>query len=158
VALRTENDLLPIGRIAPLGIITRSVCQPAQPRAVKVRLEDVHIRVEVPFIAPMHAGLPIFFPLREFLRLMLLRLGIQVAGGEYHFLSGWMKICASGFADAGADAPVLAAGQIHTKDLVEWIVALLFGLKDDLFAVGRKVALAGADEVESDLLDIAKVV
>src|SRR5262249_55931670 len=157
IALRTENDLLPIRRITPFGIITRSVCQASESGAVKVRLKHIHERVEIPLVAPTDPRLPILFTLRELFRLMLPRVGIQVAAGEDDFFAGWMKVGASGLADARAHAPVFTTFQLHDKDLVEWVVALFFRLEDNLLAVRGEIALAGTYEVVGKLLDVVEM-
>ena len=71
VAERGEDDLLAVGRIAPLGVVAGGVGQADEVRAVGVGPEDVHRRVEVPAIALGPA-------VRRALRL---RLGSPVAQG-----------------------------------------------------------------------------
>src|SRR5262249_48343078 len=55
---------------------------------------------------------------------------------------------------AWADALKPARRQLHDENLVEGVLALLLGLKDDPRLVGREVALAGANEVARDLADV----
>ena len=62
------------------------------------------------------------------------------------------EVRAGRFADARADPAVLARLQVQDEDLVEGVAGVLFlGLEDDLPLVGRKIALAGPDEISSQL-------
>ena len=78
-----------------------------------------------------------------------------MAAGEDDFLAVGREIGAGRLADAGTDAANAAGFQILHEDLIKGIAAIFFlGLEDDGFAVGREVALAGADEVPGDLTDV----
>src|SRR5262249_4794733 len=67
------------------------------------------------------------------------------------------EVRAGRLADARAEAARPLRFQIHDVDLIERIARVLFlGLKDDLPAVGREVALASTDKIERQLFDIFK--
>src|SRR5205814_1402148 len=115
-------------------------------------------RVEVPLVAPADALLRVLGPLDDLGVLVLLDVGVVVAGGEDDLLAVGAEERAGGTADAGADPPVLPSVEVLDEDLVERVAgALLLGLVDDPPAVGGEVPLAGAGEVEGDLADVLEV-
>src|SRR5262249_34777750 len=126
-----------------------------QAGAVGVGLEDVHVRVEVPLVAPPAAALAVLLAAAVLLGVAGPGLGVEVAAGEDHLLAVGPEVGAGRLADAGADAGRAAALQVRREDLVERVAGpLLLGLEDDRVAVGREVALAGADEVVGQLADV----
>src|SRR5262249_23234479 len=145
-----------VGRVAALGVVALPLGQLLEAAAVGVGLEDGHVRVEVPLVAARLALLLLAQPV--LLGLLLLGVGVEVAAGEDDLLAVGGEVAARGLADAGADAADAAGLQVHGEDLVERVAALLLlGLEDDGLAVGREVALAGADEILGELLDIGEV-
>src|SRR5262249_31754604 len=155
-ALRAEDDLLAVGRVAPLGVVAVGVGQAFQVGAVGVGLEDVHGRVEVPAVRPPLALL--LLTQAGFLGPRLFCVGVGVAAGEDDLLAVGPEVGAGSLADAGADAAVGAAVEVHDEDLVERVAGvLLLGLEDDLLHVRREVALAGPDEILGELADVVQI-
>src|SRR5262249_41493233 len=151
----TEYDEFAVGRVAALGVIAGDSDQTPQFAAVRIRLEDVQIGVEVPFVAAPLAGLALLLALAILLGVLFLRVGIEMTAGEDNFLSVGRKIRASGLADAGADAAGALRLEVHDEDLIKRIAGIFFfRLEDNAFAVGREVPLAGADEIRGNLADV----
>ena len=157
---RAVDDLLPVGGVTPLGRVNLGVRRQALDlRAVRVRLVDLHVRVETPRVAPRRRPfLAVFFPLLELLFLVFLGVRVAVAGGEDHALAIGAEVGASGAAHTGADAEGSPVGQVLDEDLVEGVAGvLLLGLEDGPLAVGREVPFAGANEVARHLRNVLKV-
>src|SRR5262249_36674105 len=107
---------------------------------------------------PALAGLHVLLALLVLGLVLLLGVGVKVTAGEDDLLAVGPEVGAGGLADAGADAAELAGVEIHDEDLVERVAGpLLLGLEDDPLAVGREVALAGANEILRHLSDVGEV-
>src|SRR5581483_10820318 len=101
-AVRAEDDVLAVGRVAALGVVALRPGQPAQVAAVGVGLEDVHERVEVPFVGAAPAGLAVLLALAVLGLLLLFGVGVEVAAGEDDLLAVGPEVAARRLADAGA--------------------------------------------------------
>src|SRR5579875_731550 len=154
-AIGAEDDRLAVGRVAAFGVVARRISQAPQAAAVGIGLKNIQARIEVPLVAAPSAGLTFLFAPAIFFGILFLRLWIEMAAGEEDFLAIGRKIRARGLADAGADTAHMLALQIHNENLIKGIAAIFFlGLEDNAVAVGREIALAGADEIRSDLANI----
>src|SRR5262249_10177566 len=126
--------------------------------AVGVGLEDRHVRVEVPRVAPALASTLFLLALLQFLGVFVLRVGIEVTAGEDDLLAVRPEVAARRLADTGADTAKLARVQVQDEYLIKRIARVLFfRLEDDLLAVRREVAFAGAREILGDLMNVLQV-
>src|SRR5262249_35837184 len=119
--------------------------------------ENRHVRVEIPDVSAAFLVLPLFVAQLEFGGVMLLGIRIEMGAGEDDLLAVRTKEGTRGFANAGTDAAIFAALQIHDENLVKRIFALLLSLENDGFLVRREVAFTGADEIMRHLSDVLQM-
>src|SRR5690349_21048454 len=147
VAIAAKGDELAVFGIDPFGVVAGRVGQAAEDIAVEIGFEEVHVRIEVPFVAAADAGFFVILLLLAFGGLSLIEMRVEMARGEENPLAIGREIAAGSAAAAGADA-LGANGSGHGQDasaterlrvnLIKRIVERL-GLIDDLLAVGREV-------------------
>src|SRR5436853_4981171 len=113
IPVGAENNLLAIGRVTSLGVVAARIGQALEARAVGVRLENVHVGVEVPLIPPAPALLFLLIPELVFLGVMLARLGIEVRAGKEDLLAVGGEVTACGLAETRTHPAVLASIQVH---------------------------------------------